>query len=86
VYGQEAYPDLDSKAAALVHSIVTGHALIDGNKRVGWVSLRLFYLLNGLDLRAPSDEAFDLIASIADGSLRDVSAIAERVSVWVVKS
>ena len=86
VYGQEAYPDLDTKAAALVHSIVTGHALIDGNKRLGWVSLRLFYLLNGLDLRAPSDEAFDLIASIADGSLRDVPAIAKRLSAWVVRS
>ena len=79
VYGEDAYPDLHAKAAALLHSIVTGHALIDGNKRLGWVSVRLFYRLNGKDLRVPFDEAFDLVTSIADGSLQDVSDIAERL-------
>jgi death-on-curing protein len=83
VYGEDAYPDLHAKAAALLHSIVTGHALIDGNKRLGWVSVRLFYRLNGGDLRVPIDEAFDLVTSIADGSLRDVPDIAERLRPWV---
>jgi death-on-curing protein len=82
VYGEDAYPDLDAKAAALLHSIVTGHALIDGNKRLGWVAVRLFYRLNDQDLRAPSDDAFDLVAAIADGSLRDVAAIATRLRAW----
>jgi death-on-curing protein len=79
VFGEEAYPDLDTKAAALLHSIVTGHAVVDGNKRLGWVSVRLFYRLNGRDLRLPADGAFDLVASVADGSLRDVSDIAARL-------
>ena len=79
VFGEEAYPDLDAKAAALLHSIVTGHALVDGNKRLGWVSVRLFYRLNGRDLQMPVDDAFDLVASVADGSLREVSAIAARL-------
>ena len=83
VYGEEAYPDLDAKAAALLHSIVTGHALIDGNKRLGWVSVRFLYRLNGSDLRVPIDDAFDLVTSIADGSLRDVPEIAERLRTWV---
>lgn len=83
VYGEDAYPDLHAKAAALLHSIVTGHALIDGNKRLGWVSVRLFYRLNGTDLRVPVDDAFDLVASIADGSLRDVQDIAGRFHAWV---
>jgi death-on-curing protein len=83
VYGEDAYPDLHAKAAALLHSIVTGHALIDGNKRLGWVSVRLFYRLNGRDLRVPIDDAFDLVTSIADGSLRDVPDIAERLCAWV---
>ena len=82
VYGEEAYPDLDTKAAALLHSIVTGHALVDGNKRLGWVGVRLFYRLNERDLRAPAGEAFDLVAAIADGSLRDVRAIADRLGAW----
>ena len=84
VYGEDAYPDLDAKAAALLHSIVTGHALIDGNKRLGWVSVRLFYRLNGRDLHAPIDDAFDLVVEIADGSIRDVPAIAARLRAWVV--
>ena len=84
VYGEDAYPDLDAKAAALLHSIVTGHALIDGNKRLGWVSVRLFYRLNGRDLHAPIDDAFDLVVEIAGGSIRDVPEIAARLRAWVV--
>jgi len=82
VYGEDAYPDLHAKAAALLHSIVTGHALIDGNKRLGWVSVRLFYRVNGSDLRAPIEEAYGLVMSIADGSLRDVRAIADHLRGW----
>ena len=85
VYGEDAYPSLDAMGAALLHSFVTGHALSFGNKRLGWVSVRLFYRLNDRDLRAPADDAFDLVASIADGSLRDVSDIADRIGAWVVE-
>lgn len=84
VYGEDAYPDVGAKAAALLHSIVTGHALIDGNRRLGWVSVRLFYRLNDRDLRAPMDDAFDLVVEIAGGSIRDVPAIAARLRAWVV--
>ena len=34
-HGVDAYPDLHAKAAALLHSLVVGHALVDGNKRLG---------------------------------------------------
>jgi death-on-curing protein len=82
VYGSDAYPDLDSKAAALLHSIVTGHALDDGNKRLGWVAVRLFYLLNDADLQPPTDDAYELVVAVADGTLRDVERIAERLGRW----
>lgn len=85
IYGEDAYPDLVVKAAALLHSIVTGHALIDGNKRLGWVAVRLFVRLNERDLRAPIDDVFDLVRSIADGSLRDVPDIAARLRPWMVE-
>ena len=62
IYGEDAYPDLATKAAALLHSIVTGRALVDGNERLGWVAVRLFCRLNERDLRAPIDEAFDLVS------------------------
>lgn len=84
IYGEDAYPDPDLKAAALLHSVVTGHALIDGDKRLGWVAVRLFLRLNERDLRAPIDDAFHLVRSIADGSLRDVGDIAARLRPWLV--
>jgi death-on-curing protein len=81
-FGEEAYPDVDRKAAALLQSIVTGHPLVDGNKRLGWVALRLFYRLNDADLRVAVDEAFDLVVRIAEGQLRDVAAIAANLAGW----
>lgn len=86
VYGEDAYPGLADKAAALLHSIVTGHPLVDGNKRLGWVALRLFCRLNGHDLRAPRDAAFDLVRAVADGSPRDVPAIAARLRPWMIQA
>jgi death-on-curing protein len=84
VFGSDAYPDLDTKAAALLHSIVTSHPLVDGNKRLGWVATRLFYLLNDSDIRPTADEAYELIVALADGTLRDVEAIAGRLAAWRV--
>lgn len=83
-FGEEAYQDLDQKAAALLQSIVTSHPLLDGNKRLGWVAVRLFYRMNDADLRVEATEAFDVVVGIADGSLRDVSVIAERLGRWRV--
>lgn len=81
-FGEEAYPTLDEKAAALLHSLVTGQPLVDGNKRLGWVVVRLFYRLNETDVRPTADEAFDLIVGVAEGTIRDVRAIAERLASW----
>ena len=81
-FGEAAYPTLDLKAAALLQSLLTGHSLVDGNKRLGWVAVRLFYRINGHDIRPTPDEAFDLIVEIAAGSLHDVTAIADRLASW----
>ena len=82
VFGADAYPDLDGKAAALLHSIVSSHPLVDGNKRLGWVAVRLFYLLNDAGIRARDDDAYELVVSIADGRLQDIQPIAERLASW----
>ena len=81
-FGEDAYPDLDRKAAALLHSIVTGHPLVDGNKRLGWVAVRLCYLLNDADIRPAVDDGFDLIVRIASGQLHDVAEIATVLARW----
>ncbi len=82
VFGNEAYPSLDEKAAALLHSLARNHALVDGNKRIAWVSTRLFYVLNGLDVRVPSvDVGEKFVVSIAAGEL-DVPEIADALGNW----
>ncbi len=85
VFGEDAYPGLNGKAAALLHSVVTNHALVDGNKRLGLVAVLLFYGMNGYDLTATEDERVNLILAIADGRLREVEKIAEHLAQWVVR-
>lgn len=84
VFGEDAYPDLHQKAAALLHSLVRNHALVDGNKRLGWVALRLFYVLNDLDLRAEHDDAFEFVLRIAAGELHDLDDMASWLAPRVV--
>jgi death-on-curing protein len=78
-FGEEAYPDLWSKAAALLHSIVHNHALIDGNKRLGWVACAVFLDLNGIDpTTATNDEVFDLVMRVAAAPI-DVGELAQKL-------
>ena len=85
VFGDDAYPQLPQKAAALLHSLARNHALIDGNKRLAWVSTRLFLILNGADLRTPSvDEGERFVVAIAAGEL-DVEKIAATLSMWSIQ-
>ncbi len=76
LFGAEAYPDLETKAAALVQSLVGNHALVDGNKRLGLAALIAFLGINGRRLTWTNDEAYDIIIAIASGELDDVAAIA----------
>ena len=75
-FGKDAYPDLDAKAAALLHSIARNHALIDGNKRLALAAVIAFYGLNGRRLTLTNNEAYDLVISVAAGQLDDAGAIA----------
>jgi death-on-curing protein len=76
VFGKGAYPDLDAKAAALLHSVARNHALIDGNKRLALASIIAFYGLNGRRLTLTNDAAYDLVISVAAGELDSVDEIA----------
>lgn len=79
LYGADAYPSLDLKAAALMHSIVTSHPLIDGNKRTAWALMITFVLLNGFEVVAETDDAFDFVLGVATESL-DLDAIASWIA------
>lgn len=67
VFGEDAYPSLADKAAALMHSIARNHALVDGNKRLAWAATRVFCLLNGRDIAFSVDEAEALVLAVATG-------------------
>lgn len=75
VFGEDAYPALADKAAALMHSIARNHALVDGNKRLAWSATRVFCLLNGRDIVFSVDEAEALVLAVARGEA-DVPDIA----------
>lgn len=75
--GVAVYPDLESKGAASVQSIVGNHPLIDGNKRLGLICLIIFLSLNGYRLEATNDEAYDFIIAIASSDMREFDDIVE---------
>lgn len=79
VFGADAYPDLWSKAAALLHSVVKNHPLVDGNKRLGWVACAVFLDLNGVDpTSATNDDVFTLVMRVAAEPV-EVSDLAEQL-------
>jgi death on curing protein len=81
VFGREAYPDLDQKAAALLESLVRNHALVDGNKRLGWLATVVFYGLNQITLDAPDGDAYALVIGIAS-STTSFQEAAELLTTW----
>ena len=82
-FGDDAYPDLNTKAAVLLESIVRNHPLVDGNKRLSWVAVVVFYGLNGLALRAPEDPAYDLVVGVAEGRVT-YTEVAIQLASWAI--
>ena len=82
VFGQDAYPELHLKAAALFHSLARNHALVDGNKRLAWTACRTVLAINGQWIRATEDERFDFVIRVATGAEPQLDDIAEQLRVW----
>jgi death-on-curing protein len=83
VFGTEAYESLLEKAAALLHSVVSNHPLVDGNKRLGFLAAATFLELNGVRLKPADqieDRAYDLIIEVASGGFAEVGKLAERLA------
>lgn len=76
-FGVEAYEGLWTKAAALLHSLVLNRALIDGNKRLGWVAIRVFLDLNGVPpVKVDVDRAEEFVIKVVTHELDSVGEIA----------
>jgi|SRR5829696_2845784 len=67
--GEELYPDLPSKTAALGHSLIQNHPFVDGNKRIGHAAMEVFLLLNGHEINASVDEQEQIIIEVASGKV-----------------
>jgi len=78
-FEQDVYPDLDAKAAALLHSLARNRALADGNKRLALAGVIAFYGVNGRRLMLSNDQAYELVMEVADGRLDAAADIAARL-------
>lgn len=78
LFGEDAYPGLTDKAAALLSSLTNNHALVDGNKRLAWQATAVFLWIDGVDVTADDDAIFALVMDIAGGSVA-VDEIAARL-------
>ena len=83
LFGQDAYPELLAKAAALLHSLARNHPLVDGNKRLAWLATYVFCAKHGVTLDPDDDAAYDLVVAVASGELDDVDEIAANLRRFV---
>ena len=83
--GEDLYPTIVAKAAALGFSLIQNHPFIDGNKRIGHAAMETFLILNGFEINAPVDEQEQIILSVASGTLERAQFL-EWLQINVVKA
>ena len=76
--GEELYPGLAAKAAALGHSLIQNHPFVDGNKRIGHGAMEVFLFLNGQEIAASVNEQEEVIIGVASGKISRIE-----LSEWV---
>jgi len=84
MFGDDLFPGIVAKAAALLHGIITSHPLVDGNKRLGWFACVVFCRLNGFTVDGKDDEIFEFVMNIAAGRIEDHEHVARRFADFVV--
>lgn len=80
LFGDEAYPSLEDKAAALMHSVATTHPLIDGNKRTAWALMVTFLAVNNREVIARTDDGFDFVLKVATSTIS-----VEEMGLWIAE-
>ncbi|MFY0670496.1 MAG: type II toxin-antitoxin system death-on-curing family toxin [Aquiluna sp.] len=69
VFGEDAYPTLEVKAAAMTHSVFKNHPMVDGNKRTSWFLLNAFLYINGYLLEMSTEEGLEFTLGVATDQL-----------------
>ena len=80
-FGEDAYPTIELKAAALLHSLARNHPLVDGNKRLSWLAVVVLLDLNGCEVTLSDEEAFRLVMDLACGDI-ELEEIVRRLQVY----
>lgn len=78
-FGEDIYPNLELRIAALIDGINRNHPLVEGNKRLSWVCSIAYARINGFDLRASQDDIYDMVVGVA-GEKTEVPKTAEWIS------
>ena len=78
--GVELYPSKEEKAAKLGYSLISNHAFVDGNKRIGVYVMLSFLELNGIHIEATDEDVVSLGLGVADGSMTQ-----EEILDWIHK-
>ena len=76
----DLYPGISEKAAALIESVIVNHPFLDGNKRVGYVLMKIMLEREKRDIDASEDEKYDFVLSVAKGELST-----EEIKNWIEK-
>ena len=67
--GQDFYPSKEEKGARLGYALISNHAFVDGNKRIGVYVMLAFLEMNGIRIRCTDEELVHVGLSVADGSM-----------------
>ncbi len=67
---QEFYPSKEEKGARLGYALISNHAFVDGNKRIGTYIMLAFLEMNGIRIQCTDDELVHIGLSVADGSMK----------------
>jgi death-on-curing protein len=78
LWGQETYPTIHEKAAALLQSLARNHALLDGNKRLAWICMHTFLVMNGFAVTSSEEVNYDFMLSCARGDFE-----LEDIVIWL---
>lgn len=70
VDGKDLYPSKEEKAARICHSLISNHAFVDGNKRIGMYVLLAFLETNGIKIKPDNDEVARVGLSVASGEMK----------------
>jgi death on curing protein len=80
-FGEDAWPTIHEKAAALLHGLARNHPFVTGNKRTAWAATAMFYMVNGYHVPAEAGEVVGLTVDAAEGQ-KGVADIAATLKVW----